>query len=60
MFWEGNRHFKMYGNKVFREGDINSATGRTYQEMVDVDKAVGRAVVKLLERTVGQPERETP
>jgi hypothetical protein len=56
LFWEGNRHFKMHGNNIFREGDVNPATGRTYQEMVDVDKAVGRAVVKLLERTVEQRE----
>jgi hypothetical protein len=55
MFWEGNRHFKMHGNKAFKEGDINSATGRTYQEMLDVDRAVGRAVVTLLEKTVRQP-----
>lgn len=52
MFWEGNRHFKMHGNRPFREGDVNPATGRTYQEMVDVDKAVGRAVVRLIEQTV--------
>jgi len=48
MFWEGNRHFKMHGNETFKPGEINPATGRDYTEMVNVDRAVGRAIVDLL------------
>lgn len=53
IFWEGNRNFKMHGNKGFLPGQINPCTSRTYDEMVDVDRAVGRAIVAELRKRVG-------
>lgn len=55
IFWEANRHFKMHGNNIYGEGDINPATGRNYEEMQAVDRAVGRNVVKLIYKVTGKP-----
>jgi len=53
-FWEGNRHFQMYGNRDLEKHEIHPATGRTYEERVEVDMAVGRALVNILESKVSE------
>lgn len=52
IFWEGNKNFKMYGNKIFGKDDINPATGRNYEQMRSLDLAVGRAIVDLIYQRV--------
>ena len=53
VFWEGNRHFKMHGNKKYGPGMINPATSRNYEEMVAIDARLGKEIVALIESRVG-------
>lgn len=53
-FWEGNRHFQMYGNKNLDKNEIHPATGRTYEERIQVDLSVGKAIVKLIYKNINE------
>lgn len=61
ILWEGNRHFKMMGDRGYVDNHFNEATGRTPAERLEDDHALGHALAELVmqrinhTQTVGQP-----